>query len=1132
MAKLSALVDAFTAPAINTTLWNSITGAATLDTVNDQVTLAVPTVSGTTNVFGATSTWDATASSIYAQVTVAPNGNGGTTTALRLSLNANNNVMIRLAAGVFGAVLTTAGAPAVTTLATYDPHAHRWWRISEASGSFLIAAGPDGLNWTTLATLAYGWSATAVTVAFQAAATVTEVAGNTATIAHLNTRLGGQANPNWPLLEYGSGFWWGANGGAIPTDLYVDVSPRTQGSVGVTRGKQMELDQVRAGELSALTLSNTDGALDPTSASSPFAGHIEPFQPLRIRAQWPPTPNLLSQGVASGGSYGGIPLGTITPSGALDLYSDTDVTGGSVVASASAWIGPNVTQFSVPNATTAGQRVVRCAQVAVIPGQPYTIQIRVRDITASTSLQVKALIGWYGPILSSPTTWSYGSTVTLTGSSTAGWSYLTVSGTAPAACYGMEVGVAVAATAGALCSVQASGWQLEHGSTASAWAMPGIWSPLAAVFTEDYSAQWTMSGTYGTVSPPGADAFSLLSQLQLDDALTAEINSHSPSYLYTLADPSGATGATDTIGAYPAAPILVSKNGAGSIVFGAAITATSPTGVYTGSTGTVATVTNANPGGAANSAASFLSLSAAGIKGPIGSTYSRVVAFRYTGPTPASAADIWTALDGGHQLNPSSYLRLGIDSAGHLFATTQSVSTGGLTLTSAATVADGNWHLAVFGYSTGASGTFFLDLDGVYASTPAGSGYFPTGLLSDNVGALVDGALGNSTHYNFTGAISFVGEFPTLLTSTDCTNLYGAWRNACTGESTNTRYARILRYASYTGPTSLQAGLTTSMGPASFGGQDVVTALEDVVTTESGAHFVAADGTITFLARSARYNALTPMYTFGERADLGEWPYEDCKPTYDSTHLGNSVEVTQPSTGQVFYGRSAASRTAYFPRTITRTINSSSALECQDAANYLVSRYAQPLNRITSLVLHPAAQPAMWPVCLALQLGTRIRVMRRPPNLAATQIDCYVENVSWSWDDKAEATLTLQCSPADTTPYAVFAAWHSTINGSPSSGVSSITVNASQDTVNPLATQMAPGQQLVLGQSSANAETVTVLSVGATSSGWTTAVLTLTAPTTKSHTAGDIVCEPLPAGITDPTTFDAASAFDASAFAY
>jgi hypothetical protein len=128
--------------------------------------------------------------------------------------------------------------------------------------------------------------------------------------------------------------------------------------------------------------------------------------------------------------------------------------------------------------------------------------------------------------------------------------------------------------------------------------------------------------------------------------------------------------------------------------------------------------------------------------------------------------------------------------------------------------------------------------------------------------------------------------------------------------------------------------------------------------------------------------------------------------------------------------------------------------------------------------------------------------------------------------------VTLQCSPADLTPYGVFAAWHTKLATSPSAGVTSITVNASADNTNTLARQLGPGQSLVLGQNTANQETVTVLSVGATVSGWTSAVINFTAPTTKPHTAGEWVNEPLPAGVTDPTVYDAASAFDAVAFAY
>jgi hypothetical protein len=97
------------------------------------------------------------------------------------------------------------------------------------------------------------------------------------------------------------------------------------------------------------------------------------------------------------------------------------------------------------------------------------------------------------------------------------------------------------------------------------------------------------------------------------------------------------------------------------------------------------------------------------------------------------------------------------------------------------------------------------------------------------------------------------------------------------------------------------------MGPADFADLDAVSALQAVVDTEGGAHWVDAAGTITFRARTARYNQLTPQFTFGERGDLGEWPYEDCQPDFDSTHLGGIVQVTQAVTGQVFTAVDAAS---------------------------------------------------------------------------------------------------------------------------------------------------------------------------------------------------------------------------------
>ncbi|MFC8676668.1 hypothetical protein ACFUEN_28785 [Streptomyces griseorubiginosus] len=1139
--KLSQLQDFFAAPTLNTALWNASSASpnVVLDTTLDRVA-----VSCTTNYYVlASQSWDATTATgaepngVYARVVPVPVGGGTTETFFELVLDANNKASLFYSGGAFAARVTNAGVNTSVTIAAsaaaYDAYSFAWWRITESAGSFIFSTSPDGQTWTTRATIAHSWSAIAVKFQFVTGFYGSETAGQFAYIDHVNTTTSArdQPNLNFPLIEDGWAPFWNANGGSFPLDRYVDVSDRTRGGVQFGRGRQYETDQVRSGE-AQLVLANPDALLDPVNASGPWYGYIFPYQPYRRRAQWPPTRNLLDQVMATGGDLGGFALGTISVS-ATDIFSSTDSSNGSFVSSATAWQGSTVMQFAVPSGTAAATRICHTPRFSVVPGRTYTVSLRVRDVTAATSLSVQAFAGWYtAGGGGAPTSFTYGSSSSLTGSTTAGWTTITVTATAPANAAGIDVGVAVAATAAATCNVQVDGWQLERGSTATTFQVPGIWFPVYAGFMERWPSKWDMDGTYGLVSPNAVDAFSLLSQQTLSDPLTQEIDANSPRFLYKLDDPAGSTSTADFTGNNPAAQIGISKYGAGSLVFGTEITATDATGTYTGSTGTVATFNNANPGQSVTAAATFLKLGSAGILGPATNPWTRMIAFKYTGPTPTGAATIWSCFDSQRANgNPSgSNLLLAINSSGTLQWSSQGPTGVGGARLSSVNVLDGDWHLAIFGMDP-ANSAGFISVDGnttFYAPNPASA---PSGLISDNIGAYVDPTVGNGTTQTYKGDVSFAAEFASYLGTTAIANLYSAWKSSCAGESTNARYARILRYAGYTGPTSIQTGLTTSMGPANLDGTDAVSALEAVVATEGGAHYVSRAGDITFKSRSNRYNALTPVYVFGERADLGEWPYEDCETDYDSTHLSNQVTVTQEASGQNFYAQDATSATNYFPRTLTRTVNSSSAGECQDAANYLLSRYRQPATRVSTLKLHPSANPALWPVCLGLELGTRVRVMRRPPGVPATTVECFVENIEWDWGADGDVFQTLQCSPADLTPYGLFAAWHTTLASSIGSGVTSITVNASQDNTNRLAAQLAAGQQIVLGQNTANQETVTVSVVGATSPGWTTATITLTAATTKAHTSGDTVCEPLPAGVTDPTTWDS-SRFDSTAFAY
>lgn len=940
-------------------------------------------------------------------------------------------------------------------------------------------------------------------------------------------------NVNFPTVEYGWGSSWGVQGGSVPLARFTDVTPRTQGSVSPQRGRQYELDQVQAGSLSA-TLRNVDGALDSTNASSPFAGHIAPYQPYRVRAQWPVTRNLLTPATATGGE--GLATGAITPNNALPIYSDTAASSGSVVASGTAWQGTNVLSFDVPSSSAALQRVFHTAQVAAVPGGTYTFSAWIRNVTAATTLSVKAHVGFYGPADGAPSSYVYAAPVTLTGSSTAAWTQVTVTGTAPANAAGLNVGVSVNTTAAAACTIQADGMQHEKGSAATTWQTPGTWYPIYAGFVERWPQSWALNGTYGVVQPTAVDAFALLSQRVLDDPLTEEINKHAPRFLYTLADPQGATAAVDVTGNLPAAQVSHSKQGVGSLVFGSSITAADVVnGVYTGSSGTVATLNNPSPGTQTFAPSSFVDLASAGVTGPADThgQWSRMIAFRYTGPTPAagSSSMLWSCV-GRNGINGAS-LRIQIGADGTVGAlmsgpTGGAVAFGGGT----ANVVDSNWHLVVITYNH-ASATFAVNVDGngfYYGGTASSAE--PVGLVSDTVGAYVDPTIGYASANNYKGDISFVAEFTTELLGAEVTDLYHAWRSSFAGDSTDVRYQRILTYAGFGGASSIATGSTTSMGPAALAGQDALSALQSVVDTENGEHYVSADGTIVFKSRAARYNALTPMYVFGEREDLGEYPYEDAALDYDSTHLGNIAAITQESTSQVFTATDLDSKNKYFARTLSRTVNSTSALECADAASYLVSRYKEPTTRVSGLKLHPAANPALWPVCLGMELGTRVRIMRRPLGRPAIQVDAFVEKLDWVLDDEGEAFLTLQCSPVDLTPYGIFSIFHTTLAAPVNIGDLTLTINAPPGSTNPLASQLVVGQGITVGLGTSAREGLSIKSLAVTSPSWTTAVVTLNGAAAKAHLAGANVTDMLPTGVTLATTYDASAKFDSVALSY
>jgi hypothetical protein len=909
---------------------------------------------------------------------------------------------------------------------------------------------------------------------------------------------------------------------------WASVTERIMRQTSTSTGKQYEIDQAATGEAHPV-LDNRDAAFSPVNSSSPYSPQVTAFKPFRIRAQYPATVQMLTGDQASMGDFSGLAAGTLASALAMASFYDA---GAHIVTDGTAWQGTRVMSATAVVGSTLGQSLVGASQVASHAGKSHAFQCRVRVPAGAVSPTMHAAIGWVD-VNGNGLSTSSGTATAITGGS-ATWVQLTVAATPPAGAAGLVVEVVLDTLPGTF-TLQTDGWQLELAAAPSTWVMPGTWYPVFFGGTARWPQIYDMGGTFAQTVPDIVDAFALLAGTYPQPPFFVDVLALNPAFLFALNDPATSTQCVDATGNLLPAPVGNTQYGAGSLTFGNGITAAvQATGQFLGYPGPVATFNNTATG--VNAAATYIDISRAGNLGPPASgAWTRFLAFRapvnqtnevtmwaasgptYSSTSPAVAFHILGSADvGGHP----GFLDLTIDQSNGSAASHVPVS--------AASVCDGNWHYVFLTcdgagnykvYSdTIASNPFVITL-----TNPAGPGF--NGITTDLIGVFVE--TGTQRAYNgFVGDLGAVAQWNIALTSTQINNLAASWRTAWQGDTSGTRYNRVLAAAGYPGQTNLDTGATLDMGPATDidGKTDALTLLQNVVTTENGTHYVSPAAPVVFEARTRRYNQLTPTYTFGENTAGGEWPYEDVAFDFDTTHVIGQAQITQNSTGQIFIANSPTTLAPNYRPTYQRTINVTNPQECIDAANYLANRYAAPQLRVQKIRLHPAAVTGMWPVALSLAISTRVRVMRRPPAYApgtAIQFDGFIENIKWSIDwDSGDAVVDLEISPANLQLYWVLSALHTTMHTASNPGDSTITLNALSDSAsNPAAASFCSGLNLVVAL---GGELRTVQSVSATSPGYTTFTVTFTTPLTNGHPANSLVFEQLATG-TDPTAWDTAS---------
>jgi hypothetical protein len=775
----------------------------------------------------------------------------------------------------------------------------------------------------------------------------------------------------------------------------------------------------------------------------------------------------------------------------------------------------------------------------VTAGLAYTASVYMtRTSSLDLTLQVTVSNRWLdasGNLIST----SSGTAVTVP--ALGAWVRGTVTATAPANAVWVRTRIFISSPSPTTASntIVCAGWQLEQAGAASTWMDPGPTRYIFTGFMEQFPQAWELSGTWGRLDAVAVDALGGLGVDLFFAPFLEEVLALGPTFVYQLAEPTGASMLVDTAGNCPNASTGNSPGGVGSLTLGSGISGGS---TFTGTQGPVAAFAN-TPSTNTQSAVSYIALQPAattpnyGVYSSTGApatSWTRMIAFN-AAAIPAHPMYLWSATMSSNLSSLPSEISIWIDTSGHVNLTlAQSVT---FTQTySSQSYCDGNWHLVSVSVDNVTGTAVVTSMDGVTSTATASVSANPINMNRDTIGARIQ-----DPAPSFTGganaSVALAIQWPFKLTAAQIANLYGSWRSASAGESSGARAQRVLTWAGWTGATAIDTGTTADMGPASdLAGSTAISALQSVAATENGNVFVATGGAITFKGRGARYNQNTPQMIFGENWQWGEWPYEDGQLPTDPIHTYNDIQIAQysaysqyvfaPANQQTAFAQSAASQLQFFDRVLAKTINVQSFAEAAAAASYLLGQYQSPQMRAKAIKLNCSAIPGLFAACLGLEIGSRVRQMKRSPYRSPStpiQMDGFVERIAWSYDPRGPKVFcTLELSPALRSQYWTLSALRTALSAQAASGQNQAQIYALPDSaVNNLAASLPQNYQLTFDPGTQFAETMTIQPpLPATNVGYSRATLTFTSNFQFTHQPGAVVCEPLPAGYTNPATWD------------
>ncbi|MFD5573973.1 LamG-like jellyroll fold domain-containing protein [Streptomyces cadmiisoli] len=763
-----------------------------------------------------------------------------------------------------------------------------------------------------------------------------------------------------PIVEIAFGYGL-TTPGPVLTDVtqYVDLAR----GISITRGAQDELSETQPGTCT-LTLDNTDGRFSPDRPSSPYYPNVKKAVPIRVAA--------VSMDTRSGA--GPWPLsqladdfddGRLDPVLWVNSYGGASETGGRgrVPCSPGLFAGlQSVRNFQLPSA----QVTVRVATLPALNGSSAgTGSAYLNSTTSGTRLgfQYNAATGNIRCV--NDVGFSDGSAVSVafSWSTTRWWRIREAAGTVfwETSGDGSTWNVRRSLATPAWASSQLLTFSMDTsrtGGTGDFYEIDMVGATVHPRFfglINEWPVDW--KGLQSTVTITATDLLTWASiNKQLAPMLVQEVLLDRPTVYFPLTEPSESTSAGSVAGTASVGALAITQVGSGgTLEFGAG---TGPNGLPAPVFTPVST-----------SVGKYLSAD-------LGQTFVDAnLSFRVRAELWFSTSTNGRVLMGLRSDDSATKMVILLESGTGKLALDKDQGAQGNQSYVFATpnLADGNLHHLVYNEFEN-----LLYIDGVSYSLSAFNG---TDLRHLTVGGYQNTRLWN-------GTIAHVAVYCRSVTAAELSGHYVTGTTGHAGEGADDRLTRLATYAGL--GVQFQGSVFDAVAAQATLGSSALQHLREIETTESGKLLTTrTNGPLLFQSRDLRYNP-TPALTLA---------YEDCETdgvryAYDDQKMVNTVTASRPG-GATQRVVNQTSADLYGEKTRDLNLFKDSDNATLDAANWLVSRYSEPVAEVRQVPVEAYSMPlATYRSLLDADVSTVLSLTGLPSQAPTSATTLFVEGYS------------------------------------------------------------------------------------------------------------------------------------------